>query len=127
MRGMALFELAHRHNEWLSQRQSVIASNISNLNTPGFKSKDLVAFDSVMRSEGSLALVATDPAHMTPLEASLPALAGQRTHQSVVLHAGNDVSLEQEFMKAGEVMRSYSVNTQIIKAFNRMLLLSTKA
>jgi flagellar basal-body rod protein FlgB len=127
MRSMALFELSYRQNEWLSQRQSVIASNIANLNTPGFKAKDLVAFDAVMQSEGSLPLVATDVAHMTPVETSLPSFAGQNVHEAVVLHAGNDVSLEQEFLKAGEVMRSYSVNTQIIKAFNRMLLLSTKA
>ncbi len=36
------------------------------------------------------------------------------------------VSLEQEMMKAGDVNRSFSLNTSIVKAFNAMLTQSVK-
>ena len=43
-----------------------------------------------------------------------------------VTHSGNSVSLEQEMIKAGEVNRTYSLNTSIVKAFNQMLMASIK-
>jgi flagellar basal-body rod protein FlgB len=40
--------------------------------------------------------------------------------------SGHDVSLEQEFLKSNDVMRSYSMNTQILKTFTTMLQTVTK-
>ncbi|HPG88786.1 MAG TPA: flagellar basal body protein, partial [Hyphomicrobium sp.] len=61
MQSMALFNLAMRQNEWLSQRQSVLANNIANANTPGFKARDIEKFDAVM--DGMSSLAATNPSH----------------------------------------------------------------
>jgi flagellar basal-body rod protein FlgB len=41
--------------------------------------------------------------------------------------SGNDVTLEGELMKAGEIRRSFELNTAIVKAFHRMIMLSSKA
>ena len=41
--------------------------------------------------------------------------------------SGNTVSLENEMIKAGEVGRDYSLNTNIVKAFHAMLMQSVKA
>ena len=49
---------------------------------------------------------------------------------SVVSHFGrrmpNDVSIEKELMKAGEIGRNYNLNTSIVKSFQRMMLASVK-
>jgi flagellar basal-body rod protein FlgB len=36
------------------------------------------------------------------------------------------VVLENELMKAGEVRRSFELNTAIVKAFHTMLMMATK-
>ena len=43
-----------------------------------------------------------------------------------VYHSGSNVSLEQEMLKANDVSRAYTLNTNVVKAFHRMLLSSAK-
>ncbi len=40
--------------------------------------------------------------------------------------SGNNVSLEQELLKAGEVNRAYRLNTSIAKVFHRMIMTSSR-
>jgi flagellar basal-body rod protein FlgB len=124
MQPMQLFDLAYRQNEWLAQRQSVISSNIANANTPGYKAKDVESFDAVMRS--SLPLASTDGQHFGGADANTVGSQDNGDGQAEVLVSGNDVNMEQEFLKSNDVMRSYSLNTQIMKTFDRMLQSVTK-
>jgi flagellar basal-body rod protein FlgB len=39
------FQLASRRMEWLSSRQTVIAENIANANTPGYAGRDVQPFE----------------------------------------------------------------------------------
>ena len=39
----------------------------------------------------------------------------------------NTVVLENELMKAGEVRRAFELNTAIVKAFHRMMMMSVKS
>ena len=125
MQPLQLFDLAFRQNEWLAQRQSVISSNIANANTPGYKAKDVESFDEVMRR--SLPMSVTNGQHLTSDGTNTVLSSDAEGSQAEVLVSGNDVSLEQEFLKSGEVMRSYSMNTQILKTFDRMLQSVTKS
>lgn len=127
MQPLSLFDLSYRKNEWLSQRQSVIAVNIANANTPGFKAKDLSSFEDVMQASTSLPLSATNEHHIIPADTQSDLGHPRNVNGSEVMHSGNDVNLEQEFLKSGDVMRQYSLNTQVVKAFNRMLQMASKA
>jgi flagellar basal-body rod protein FlgB len=40
--------------------------------------------------------------------------------------SGNSVSVERELIKADEVNRAYALNTNVVKAFHKMLLMSVK-
>ncbi|MBS0235464.1 MAG: flagellar basal body rod protein [Proteobacteria bacterium] len=124
MQPMQLFDLAFRQNEWLAQRQSVISSNIANANTPGYKAKDIQTFDDAMRT--SAPMTVTNPNHIA--SSGIEAIRDQDdgSGQAEVLVSGNDVNLEQEFLKSNDVMRSYTLNSQIMKTFNSMLLSVTK-
>ena len=55
------------------ERQKVISSNIANINTPGYKTKELVFVDEVNNSitNNSLQLKATNSKHMTNINSSL--------------------------------------------------------
>ena len=125
MQPLQLFDLAFRQNEWLAQRQSVISSNIANANTPGYKAKDVESFDDVMRK--SLPMSVTNGEHLSPDDGQTVLASDVDGSKAEVLVSGNDVSLEQEFLKSGDVMRSYSMNTQILKTFDRMLQSVTKS
>jgi flagellar basal-body rod protein FlgB len=41
--------------------------------------------------------------------------------------SGNTVVLENELMKAGEISRSFELNTAIVKAFHRMMMTSVRS
>ena len=55
------------------ERQKVISSNIANINTPGYKTKELVFEDDLNNSitNNSLQLKATNSKHMTNINSSL--------------------------------------------------------
>jgi flagellar basal-body rod protein FlgB len=124
MQPLQLFDLAFRQNEWLAQRQSVISQNIANANSPGYQAKDVESFEDAMRK--SVPMAVTNPDHFSPSGDGVAQARDNDPYQAEVLVSGNDVSLEQEFLKSNDVMRSYSMNTQILKTFTNMLQTVTK-
>ena len=45
----------------------------------------------------------------------------------VVMPSKNSVVLEDQLMKAGEVRRSFELNTAIVKAFHSMMMMAVKS
>lgn len=125
MEPVHLFDLVSRNNKWLSVRQTAVAGNIANANTPGFKAVDTEPFEKVL-SRMPLELAVTQPGHMTSPEIGIPVVDVRDEEAWDVVHSGNTVVLEQELIKANEVNRSFSLNTGITRAFHRMLLMSAK-
>ena len=125
MSAIHLFEAVSRSNQWLSVRQSTIASNIANANTPGYKAQDVEPFEKVMEST-RLSMQSTQPGHIPDSADRTPAVTTSKSESWETSHSGNSVSLEQELVNAGDVNRAYKLNTGIAKAFHRMLLASAK-
>lgn len=120
-----LFNLVSQHNKWLSVRQTAVAGNIANANTPGFKAVDTEPFEAVL-NRMPLEMAITRPGHMAPPQPGVPMADVRDEDAWDVVHSGNSVVLEQELIKAGEVNRSYALNAGITKAFHRMLMTSAK-
>ena len=120
-----LFNLVSQNNKWLSVRQSAVAGNIANANTPGFKATDTEPFAAVL-SRAPLELATTRQGHMSAPQPGMPVADARDEDAWDVVHSGNSVVLEQELVKAGEVNRSFALNAGIIKAYHRMLMASTK-
>ena len=74
-----------------------------------------------------LTLASTNSAHLnlTPAEQTTAAV-GEDTSWEVT-QSGNSVALEQEMIKAGDVNRAFSLNTNLIKAFHGMLMASVRS
>lgn len=124
MQPVNLFTLASAQARWLSARQAAIAGNIANVNTSGFAPSDVEPFGKVLDGATRVALATTEPGHLTA--AGMPATGGEATDAPKLVPTGSKVVLEDEFVKAGEVRREYEMNTAIVKAFHRMLLMSAK-
>jgi flagellar basal-body rod protein FlgB len=120
-----LFDVVSRHNQWLAVRQSTIASNIANANTPGYKALDVEPFEKALDAT-RLAMGATQPGHLTDTASQSAAVGVRKSETWETMHSGNNVSIEQELINAGDVNRAYRLNTGIAKAFHRMLLASVK-
>jgi len=121
-----LFDVASQQARWLSLRQATVATNIANANTPGFVARDVRPFQDIL-DRTQLGMTVTSPTHISTGPVDLPASTSKSADPWETTQSGNTVSLEQEMMKAGQVNRSYSLNTNIVKAFNNMLLVSIKS
>src|SRR5262249_38241913 len=121
-----LFDLASQQARWLSARHIAIASNIANVNTPGYKAADVAPFEAVF-NDSNATLTITNPLHIgvDPLSAEALAAKGEG-HPWEVSQSGNSVSIEQEMLKSGELMSAFSLNRAVTKAFNQMLMTSLK-
>lgn len=120
-----LFELASSQARWLELRQSTIAANVANANTPGFKARDVEPFNKVLDTT-PVRLALTSPSHMQLSAVETDSRATAKKDSWEVVHSGNSVSVEQEMTKGGEVNRDYSLNAAIVRSFHRMLLSSAK-
>jgi flagellar basal-body rod protein FlgB len=120
-----LLELASSQARWLEMRQATIASNVANVNTPGFRALDVTPFVPV-RERDAAALVTTSPRHFSAGEVGADVQRTRKSESWDVVHSGNSVNLEQEMLKAGDVNRDYSLNTAVVKAFQRMFTMSIK-
>lgn len=125
MEPLYLFGLASAESRWLTIRQTVVAQNVANANTPGYKAMEVQPFDDVYNATG-MQMAATQPDHMQPDAFDVTSISEKESSPWEVTYSGNSVSLEQEMLKAGEVSRGYSLNTAIVKSFNQMLSMSTK-
>ncbi|MBP2157564.1 MULTISPECIES: flagellar basal body rod protein FlgB [Asticcacaulis] len=93
---------------WLSGRQKLVAENVANASTPGYKPRDLAAqnFDTLMKGQaeggGKLGMATTNAAHLQ-IEGFKPNSAREVTAlDSETTMDGNSVVLEEQMLKMAE-------------------------
>ncbi|MBZ8131786.1 flagellar basal body rod protein FlgB [Afifella sp. IM 167] len=126
MQPVHLFDLAARHAQWASIRQTVISGNVANANTPGFAARDVEPFETVLDST-HLVMAKTQANHLDISGAAAGTSPDVQRDTWNVHYSGNSVSLDEEMVKAGEVNRAFMLNTSVVKSFHRMLLSSMKS
>lgn len=121
MSDLALFGISSQRLTWLSARQTAVASNIANADTPNYKARDVAPFEAHLEKT-ALKMAATSSGHLgggarAPVEVTVSeSAAGEGKH------SGNSVSLEHELMRASRVSGSYTMTTTIVKSFHQMLV-----
>ncbi len=125
MEPVQLFDLASQQARWLSVRQAVIAGNVANANTAGFRPMDVESFATVL-SKTSQSMAATDARHLGGDGFGSSIGFNEQDSDVPVRPSGNSVRLEDELVKAGEIRRGFELNTAIVKAFHRMILMAAR-
>ena len=121
-----VLDLAARQASWLLSRENQVAQNVANANTPGYKTADLTPFEASLQM-ASLQLTTTSPGHISMPQSDFQITPEETdTAKSDTFLSGNNVSLESEMMKGGEINRAYSLNAAVVKAFNSMIVQSAK-
>jgi flagellar basal-body rod protein FlgB len=95
-------------------RLGVIAQNVANADTPGYKARDLPDFADTYAASDGLQMRATRPGHFGAVEAASraePVISGGSAAPN-----GNTVSLEMEMVKSVEARQSHEMALAIYRA-----------
>ncbi len=125
MEPVNLFDLASRQAQWLAVRQSSIAGNIANASTPGYTATDVLPFEKVLE-QTAVSLRATQPGHLGMGATDAGSTVRPQDYSGAIMPSKNTVVVENELLKAGEVRRSFELNTAIVKAFHTMMMSTLK-
>lgn len=97
--------------DYRMERQAVITSNVANLDTPGYQSKD-VAFEKELQSH--LTLKRTNPAHRQTRDAQMQYHTYTDPHERIG-NDGNTVDLDREMMKIAQNSILYNASVQTVQ------------
>jgi flagellar basal-body rod protein FlgB len=116
-KNLEIFQVSHAMAVHAATRQSAVAQNIANADTPGYVAKDVAPFMEHMKpdSQGVTRLRATRDSHLNGQQDNAkPAIF--ETKDKSNSPNGNAVSLEEEMLKAVEVKRQHERALAIYKS-----------
>ncbi len=103
VRHMPFFAAIHRRIDWLEQRQTVLAQNVANADTPDYRPRDVkpLKFDAlVAEAKPGLKLAATSGTHMDgTMPPTSPIRSNKQRRVFETAPAGNAVVLEEQLAK----------------------------
>jgi len=109
-----------RHMTRAVQRQAVAVGNLANLDTPGYRAKDVKFADALEEQLGGPAMVATDPRHFgTIVEANRSDVAEASGLAS--RRDGNNVQLDRELLGMTKAAADFSAAQTILSAKFRLV------
>jgi len=104
IQNMTIFQLASGMTRHASDRQAIVAENIANADTPGFKARDLLPFEETFAAQSALGLRGTRAGHITHrAETVFTSPFGVESPN------GNTVSLESEMMRMTEIRQEHDM------------------
>jgi flagellar basal-body rod protein FlgB len=117
---IGLLDLAEQRLSWTDRRQAVLAQNIANANTPGFKPRDLRPFGATLAATLAVTPERTQPNHLAGTTGvAAPDEVVDRTHTQSP--DGNAVALDEQLVKVAETETQHTLVTTIYKKYMGML------
>jgi flagellar basal-body rod protein FlgB len=112
---MPVFSALADKMRWHQTRQGLLAENVANAETPGFRGRDLAQYDFADRNNGfstaSVTTTATQPMHFSVGGSAESPFGAQRMANFEITPEGNGVTLEDEMMKVTTNMMDYQAAT----------------
>ena len=123
-----LFHGLKQRMAWLSRRQEVLAKNIANADTPGYRPHDLKPqnFRTLLDTASSgVTPATTNPKHLQGSGASgAPLREAEQRRTFETAPAGNAVVIEEQMAKVNESALSHRLTTELYKKHINMLKLA---
>jgi flagellar basal-body rod protein FlgB len=118
---IGLFALAERRLAWADRRQTLLAQNIANADTPGWRSRDLKPFAELLSTKiPPITPTLTNPAHM----AAPRAVSGAEKSRGERAPDGNSVRLDVELSRVADTETAQSFATGIFTKYAGMFRLA---
>jgi flagellar basal-body rod protein FlgB len=116
---LPILHMLRTRMEWSQARQKVLAENVANADTPGFRPHDLVApkfnQESALRQPhvGGVSLERTNPLHLVGFPDAGSSFRSTSDGNFEVTPTGNAVNLENQMMKVAGNQMDYQVATTL--------------
>jgi flagellar basal-body rod protein FlgB len=111
--------LAERRLHWLDRRQSVLAQNVANADTPGYRPRDLAPFGRALAGQMRLDIARTETGHVAGSRASMTGARAERSAAEVTPD-GNAVSLDREAVRIAETDTAHQLAMAVHRSFMGM-------
>jgi flagellar basal-body rod protein FlgB len=103
--------------QYHQSRQKLLAENVANADSPGYKPRDLKPFDAALAAQradvtGSTGPVRTDPRHIGA-GGSGGGIGSKRSNVFETTGSGNSVNLEDEMMRMAQNNSDYQMATTL--------------
>ena len=122
---MPVFSALTDKMRWHQNRQGLLAENVANAETPGYRGRDLAQYDFADRasatSSAMVTTTATRPMHFSVSSSEGSAFGAQRMANFEVTPEGNGVTLEDEMMKVTTNMMDYQAATSLYQKSIKIL------
>lgn len=113
---IGMFTLAERRLAWLDRRQSVLAQNIANADSPGYVARDITPFAAHLGN--ALAPARTNDAHLTSFGA--PDRVRQTRQVAERAPDGNTIQLEDQLLKVADTDTAQQLVTGLVRKYAGM-------
>jgi flagellar basal-body rod protein FlgB len=114
---LAVFQGAYAMARHAGARQAVVAQNMANADTPGYRARDITPFSELVTQGGTgFAPRRTREGHLLEQGDSVDASARTAPEGGPANPNGNSVSLEAEMLKAVDVKRQHDRALAIYKS-----------
>lgn len=123
-----LMKMLGSQMRYLSQRQGVLAQNISNVDTPGYNARDIKKPDFSTMAEqaaGNLQMRATSPKHLHGTAGKPGAYRDEQDRKTFEISpTGNNVVLDEQMAKISETGSQFQISQSLYKKFTGMYRLA---
>lgn len=126
----SFFGLLRSRLDQLSQRQQLIAENIANASTPGYRPRDVdtAGFERMLASAGGgrgLAMTRTNPGHMTGGGSAAASVVTRDDSETTI--DGNAVVLEEQMARAAETRMSFETGLALYQKGLELVRMASRA
>jgi len=106
---LPLFGLMKAKLNYASERQGVLAQNIANADTPGYRAQDVKApdFGNVLAQQQGLQLTKTKPGHISPPQMGGSSAIINRESTYEQSPTGNNIVIEEEMQRVAQNQSEY--------------------
>ena len=122
---LPIFALMGRRMSWLAQRQTILAHNVSNADTPKFRPLDLTKESFRKMVDGAtsptVTMRQTSTSHILPTRQPDPFRKDKSKDSYETAMSGNSVVLEEQLMKVAETQGAYNLATNLYRKHVKML------
>lgn len=110
---LEIFQTAMTMARHAGQRQAMVAENLANADTPGYRAKELATFQEALSSQTAPGMRTSRSRHLGGQETQ--ALSRVRFSQGEASPNGNTVSIEKEMLNSVEIQRDHNRAIAIYK------------
>lgn len=131
--GISFLSALQNRMGWLSDRQKIVAQNVANASTPGFKPKDLKAQDFAAMvagqesGQGGLGLAMTNGMHIAPESMGPSHAEAIDSPDSETTLDGNSVVLEEQMLKMSDSRMQFQAAVGFYEKSLEMIKMAAKA